>query len=98
MMSPRSVDLARSFERHLRAENKSDRTAETYLEAVNQVAQFLEPHGVKLVVRVVGKGGRERALPFGRRTGLALDLPSGSTQQTTDPGGLACALQAWRAV
>jgi site-specific recombinase XerD len=25
------------------------------------------------VVRVVGKGGRERALPFGRKTGLALD-------------------------
>lgn len=25
------------------------------------------------VVRVVGKGGRERALPFGRRTGQALD-------------------------
>jgi site-specific recombinase XerC len=25
------------------------------------------------VVRVVGKGGRERALPFGRKTALALD-------------------------
>ena len=47
-MSPRSVDLARSFERHLRAENKSGRTVETYLEAVNQLAAFLEPHGVKL--------------------------------------------------
>jgi hypothetical protein len=29
-----SVDLQASFERHLRAENKSARTAETYLEAV----------------------------------------------------------------
>jgi site-specific recombinase XerD len=47
-MSPRSVDLARSFERHLRAENKSDRTVETYLEAVTQLAAFLEPRGVKL--------------------------------------------------
>jgi site-specific recombinase XerD len=47
-MSPRSVDLARSFERHFRAENKSGRTVETYLEAVNQLAAFLEPHGVKL--------------------------------------------------
>jgi site-specific recombinase XerD len=25
------------------------------------------------VVRVLGKGGRERALPFGRKTALALD-------------------------
>ena len=37
-----SVDLARSFERHLRAENKSD-TVETYLEGVTQLAAFLEP-------------------------------------------------------
>jgi hypothetical protein len=35
-MSPRSVDLARSFERHLRAENKAERTVETYLAAVTQ--------------------------------------------------------------
>ena len=34
MSEPRLPDLARSFERHLRAENKSDRTVETYLEAV----------------------------------------------------------------
>jgi hypothetical protein len=38
-MAPHSVDdLARSFERHLRAGNKSPRTVETYLEAVNQFA------------------------------------------------------------
>src|SRR5919198_2448057 len=34
-MAPHSVDdLARSFERHLRAGNKSPRTVETYLQAV----------------------------------------------------------------
>jgi hypothetical protein len=33
MSEPRLPDLARSFERHLRSENKSDRTVETYLEA-----------------------------------------------------------------
>jgi hypothetical protein len=31
MSEPRLPDLARSFERHLRAENKSDRTVETSL-------------------------------------------------------------------
>ena len=34
MSELRLPDLTRSFERHLRAENKSDRTVETYLEAV----------------------------------------------------------------
>jgi site-specific recombinase XerD len=43
-----SVDLARSFERHLRAENKSDCTVETYLEAVSQLTAFLESRGVAL--------------------------------------------------
>jgi hypothetical protein len=38
MSEPRLPDLARSFERHLRAENKSDRTVETYLEAVRSHA------------------------------------------------------------
>ena len=34
----------------------------------------LEDLNVKYdVVRVVGKGGRERALPFGRKTAMALD-------------------------
>src|SRR5215212_7834031 len=41
MSEPRLPDLTRSFERHLRAENKSDRTVETYLEAVRLIEAFL---------------------------------------------------------
>src|SRR5919204_2699780 len=41
MSEPRLPDLVRSFERHLRAENKSDRTVETYLEAVRLLEAFL---------------------------------------------------------
>jgi hypothetical protein len=41
MPAPRVDDLARSFERHPRAENKSARTIETYLEAVRQLEGFL---------------------------------------------------------
>jgi hypothetical protein len=37
----------RSFERHLRAANKSDRTLETYLEAVRLLAAFLAGRGVR---------------------------------------------------
>src|SRR6266487_4449918 len=41
-MAPHSVDdLARSFERHLRPGNKSPRTIETYLQAVDQFAAHL---------------------------------------------------------
>jgi site-specific recombinase XerD len=43
-----SVDLPASFERHLRAENKSARTVETYLDAVTQLAAFLTARGVDL--------------------------------------------------
>ena len=48
MSEPRLPDLARSFERHLRAENKSDRTVETYLEAVRLLEAFLAGRGVRL--------------------------------------------------
>jgi site-specific recombinase XerD len=48
MSEPRLPDLARSFERHLRAENKSDRTIETYLEAVRLLEAFLAGRGVRL--------------------------------------------------
>jgi hypothetical protein len=41
-------NLARSFERHLRAENKPDRTVETYLEAVRLLEAFLAGRGVRL--------------------------------------------------
>jgi site-specific recombinase XerD len=47
-MADPSVDLPASFERHLRAENKSARTVETYLDAVIQLATFLEARGVDL--------------------------------------------------
>jgi hypothetical protein len=48
MSEPRLPDLARSFERHLRAENKSDRTVETYLEAVRLLEASLAGRGVGL--------------------------------------------------
>jgi hypothetical protein len=48
MSEPRLPDLARSFERHLWAENKSDRTIETYLEAVRLLEAFLAALGVRL--------------------------------------------------
>ena len=41
MSDARLPDLARSFARHLRAENKSDRTVETYLGAVRLLESFL---------------------------------------------------------
>jgi len=48
MSESRLPDLTRSFERHLRAENKSDRTIETYLEAVRLLEAFLAGRGVRL--------------------------------------------------
>ena len=48
MSEPRLPDLAHSFERHLRAENKSDRTVETYLEAVRLLKTYLARQGVDL--------------------------------------------------
>jgi site-specific recombinase XerD len=48
MSEPRLPDLTRSFERHLRAENKSDRTVETYLEAVRLLQAYLARQGVDL--------------------------------------------------
>src|ERR671934_1528 len=47
-MAVSSVDLSASFERHLRAENKSARTIQTYLEAVQQLDAFLTARGVDL--------------------------------------------------
>ena len=40
--------MARSFERHLGAENKSDRTVEAYLEAVRLLQAYLARRGVGL--------------------------------------------------
>jgi site-specific recombinase XerD len=44
-MAARIDPLARSFERHLRAENKADRTVRTYLEAVGQLGAHLQAAG-----------------------------------------------------
>ena len=48
MSEPRLPDLTCSFERHRRAENKSDRTIETYLEAVRLLKGFINERGVRL--------------------------------------------------
>jgi hypothetical protein len=42
--------LARSFERHLRAENKADKTVKTYGEGVEQLIAFLATLGVENAV------------------------------------------------
>jgi site-specific recombinase XerD len=47
-VGPRLPDLARSFERHLRAKSKSDRTVETYLEAVRLLQAYLARQGIDL--------------------------------------------------
>ncbi len=49
MTEPSVDDLARSFERHLRAERKSPRTIETYLEAVQLLTAFLSGLARKFV-------------------------------------------------
>ncbi len=41
--------LLRSFERHLRAENRSERTVASYLVALRQAEAFLAARGVGLV-------------------------------------------------
>ena len=40
--------LLRSFERYLRATNRSERTVGNYLESLHQVEAFLHPRGVRL--------------------------------------------------
>ena len=40
--------LLRSFERYLRATNRSERTVGNYLESLHQVETFLQPRGVRL--------------------------------------------------
>jgi hypothetical protein len=40
--------LLRSFERYLRATNRSERTVGNYLENLHQVEAFLQPRGVRL--------------------------------------------------
>jgi site-specific recombinase XerD len=45
MDKPARSPLARSFERHMRAENRSDRTSATYLHGLRQAETFLRVHG-----------------------------------------------------
>jgi site-specific recombinase XerD len=45
MEEPAPSPLVRSFERHLRAENRSERTVATYLIALRQADAFLRAHG-----------------------------------------------------
>ena len=48
MADPSVADLVHSFELHRRAENKAVRTIETYLDALQLAARFLEARGVEL--------------------------------------------------
>jgi site-specific recombinase XerD len=45
---PSVADLVRSFDLHLRAENRAGRTIETYLDALRLADQFLSARGVEL--------------------------------------------------
>jgi site-specific recombinase XerD len=45
MEKPTRTPLARSFERHMRAENRSDRTIATYLHGLRQAETFLDARG-----------------------------------------------------
>lgn len=48
--SPKLIDLLPSFQRHLRAENKSPRTVTSYTEAVRRLHDFLAAKGMPLAV------------------------------------------------
>src|SRR2546421_7265535 len=47
--------LAKSFERHLRAANRSPRTVETYLAAVHQLDEFLRDRGMPTDVVTIAR-------------------------------------------
>jgi site-specific recombinase XerD len=48
--SPKLIDLLPSFQRHLRAENKSPRTVQSYTEAVRRLHDFLTGRGMPVAV------------------------------------------------
>jgi site-specific recombinase XerD len=48
--SPKLIDLLPSFQRHLRAENKSPRTIESYTEAVRRLHDFLTVRGMPVII------------------------------------------------
>jgi hypothetical protein len=70
MPEPRLPDLTRSFERHLRAENKSDRTVDTYLRPSGLLKAFLASRGVG---RVEADRAHIEALLFGNEFCLIRD-------------------------
>jgi hypothetical protein len=49
MTPDHTPSLVRSFERHLRAENRSDSTIESYLESIRQAEAFLAARGRTLL-------------------------------------------------
>src|SRR6266496_2755579 len=59
MTEPTLDGLARSYERHLRAGNKSAKTVRTYLESVEQLAKFLRERG-----RGLGEARRQEVEEF----------------------------------
>jgi hypothetical protein len=61
--------LAKSFERHLRVENKAPKTVETYQEGVGQLLESLRDQGVVGALDV-DKGRRRAAFPWIPRVGL----------------------------
>jgi hypothetical protein len=63
MAAPRVDDLARSFERYLRAGNKWPRTIETYLEAVAGFSGYLAATSRRLLNRPAGCRGLDRGPP-----------------------------------
>jgi site-specific recombinase XerD len=76
--------LLRSFERHLRAANRSERTIASYLGSLRQAEAFLAAHGKGLAEAgradleaflgdLLTRRAAGSALPFGRRSAVALD-------------------------
>jgi hypothetical protein len=61
--------LARSFRRHLRAENRAASTIATYLTGVRQAEDFLRPRRKELTTadrgRLAGRGTGDRHKPDG---------------------------------
>jgi hypothetical protein len=82
--------LVRSFERHLRAENRSERTVENYLKSLHQAEVFLRGRGWRggAAAKWCQRRGKDGLLTFvSVRLLLALchGADSGKTAGTTQP-------------
>ena len=87
----------RSFERSLRAANKSDRTVETYLDALDQLCAFLERQGMPTAAAGITREhveaylvelldlGRAPATVFNRFRALQQSSSSSSTGARSRP-------------